>query len=61
MKTYACVVMIDLDDDVTYDLPTNWNWSELIGPEVRGVTIFDVTDADVERVRITVDGAEEIC
>ena len=61
MKTYACVVMIDLDDDVTYDLPANWNWSELIGPEVRGVTIFDVTDADVERVRITVDGAEEIC
>ena len=42
--------------------PVDWNWSEIVGPDVRvgPVTVIDVTDEPIERLRISADGVEEI-
>ena len=62
MKTYACVVTIDMDEDCPMGNPVDWSWSALVGPDVRvgPVTVIDVTDEPIERLRISADGVEEI-
>lgn len=60
MKTYACVITIDLDDEDGYDHPAKWQWDELIGGGVHAVTVYDVTDTPIERVRLTNQGPEEV-
>ena len=60
MKSYSCIVTIDIDDENGYDHPAKWQWDELIGDGVRAVTVHDVTDGPVERVRLTAEGDEVI-
>jgi hypothetical protein len=59
MKTYACVVYITLEDE-GFDHPARWQWDELIGEGVETVTVYDVTDGPIERVRLTAEGLEDI-
>ena len=60
MKTYAVVIHLEIDDDETWSHPASWLYDELIGSEVRAVTVYDVTDEPVERVRIDAEGVEEM-
>lgn len=60
MKTYAVILHIEVDEDSGYDHPATWQYDELIGDGVVGVTVYDVTDEPVERVRISVDSVEEM-
>lgn len=60
MKTYSCIVNIEIDDEEGYDHPAKWQWDELIGTGVVSVTVYDVTDAPIERVRLTNTGPEEV-
>ena len=59
MKTYAVILHIEVDED-SNEHPANWQYDELIGEGVYGVTVYDVTDETVERLRIDADGVEEI-
>jgi hypothetical protein len=60
MKKYAVVVHLEIDEDEDVYHPAKWGFDELIGSEVTGWEVFDVTDEPVERVRIDADGAEVI-
>ncbi len=60
MKTYAVVIHLEIDEDEDSYHPATWQFDELIGGEVRGWTVFDVTDEPIERVRIDAFDAEVI-
>lgn len=61
MKIYSCVITIAVEDDGNhYDYPAKWNWGELIGEGVEAVSVYDVTDGDIDRVRLTANGPEDI-
>ena len=60
MKTYAVILHIEVDEESNYDHPARWQYDELIGEGVRGVTVYDVTNESVERLRIDADSVEEI-
>lgn len=60
MKTYAVVIHIEIDEDEESYHPATWQFDELIGGEVRGCTVFDVTDEPIERLRIDATDAEVI-
>ena len=60
MKTYAVVITLEIDESNSFDHPAKWQFDELIGGEVRGWTVFDVTDEPIERVRIDAFDAEVI-
>lgn len=59
MKTYSCVITIDIDEEDGYDHPAKWQWDELIGSGVQSVTVYDVTESPIERARLTATGVEE--
>ena len=59
MKTFACVVYMRIEDE-SNEHPAKWMWDELIGEGVESVTVYDVTDGPVERVRLTAEGPEDI-
>ena len=59
MKTYAVILHIEVDED-SNENPAKWQYDELIGESVYAVTVYDVTDETVERLRIDADGVEEI-
>ena len=52
MKIYSCVVTIAVEDD-TYSHPRKWDWDELIGENIKAVDVYDVTERDIEGVRLT--------
>ena len=58
MKIYSCVVTIAVNDEG--DNPVRWNWVELMGNGVQNLDVYDVTEHDVERVRLTATGVEEV-
>jgi hypothetical protein len=60
MKKYAVVVHIELDGDEGFCHPVKWQFDELIGNEVTGWEVFDVTEKPVERLRIDAEGVEVI-
>jgi hypothetical protein len=60
MKTYAVVLTIEIDEGEDWNHPRNWQFDELIGGEVTGWSVLDVTDSAVERARIDADGVEVI-
>jgi len=60
MKTYAVVITLEIDDSNSWDHPAKWQFDELIGGEVTGWSVLDVTDSAVERARIDADGVEVI-
>ena len=60
MKTYAVVIHLEIDEDEDSYHPATWQFDELIGGEVRGWTVFDVTDEPIERLRIDAFDAEVI-
>jgi hypothetical protein len=60
MKKYAVIIHLEIDEDEDAYHPATWQFDELIGGEVTGWEVFDVTDEPVERVRIDADGAEVI-
>ena len=72
MKIFSCVVTMEIEDE-TSEHPAKrlgkqrvetWPWDELLGrgphPIVRAVTVYDVTDEPIERVRLTAEGVVEI-
>lgn len=59
MKIFSCVVTMEIEDE-TSEHPAKWQWDELIGNGVRAVTVYDVTDEPIERVRLTAEGVVEI-
>jgi hypothetical protein len=59
MKTYVVILHIDIDEE-SNEHPAKWQYDELIGEGVRDVTVYDVTDESVERLRIDADGVEEV-
>jgi len=61
MRTFACVVMIDIDDVSELELlHDRARWSMALSVGVRDVTMYDVTDELIERIRLTADGPEEV-
>ncbi len=58
-KTYAVILHIEIDED-SNENPADWQFDELVGEGVFGVTVYDVTDEPVERVRISADSVEEM-
>ena len=60
MKTYAVVMTLEIDESNGWDHPAKWQFDELIGGEVTGWSVLDVTDSAVERARIDADGVEVI-
>ena len=59
MKIYAVILHIEVDED-SNEHPAKWQYDELIGEGVVGVTVYNVTDEPVERLRIDADGVEEM-
>jgi len=47
-------------EDESNEHPAKWMWDELIGEGVESVTVYDVTDGPVERIRLTAEGPEDI-
>lgn len=64
MKIYSCVLTIAVNDEVAkYNPPAKWNWVEVLGTVSNGLQsldVYDVTEHDVERVRLTANGTEDI-
>jgi hypothetical protein len=60
MKKYAVVIHIELDESEDFYPPVKWQFDELIGSEVTGWEVFDVTDEPIERLRIDAEGVEII-
>ena len=60
MKKYAAIVHLEIDEDENSYHPATWRFDELIGIEVVGWDVFDVTDKPIERVRIEANNVEVI-
>ncbi len=60
MKKYAVIVHLEIDEDEDSYHPATWMFDELIGSEVVGWDVFDVTDEPIERVRIEANNVEVI-
>lgn len=58
MKTYAVILHIDVEEDEGN--PSKWLWDDLIGDGLYQVTVYDVTDEAVERVRISAKSVMEV-
>jgi hypothetical protein len=60
MKKYAVIVHLEIDEDEDSYHPATWQFDELIGSEVVGWDVLDVTDEPIERVRIEANNVEII-
>ena len=58
MKKYAVIVHLEIDEDEDSYHPAAWQFDELIGSEVVGWDVLDVTDEPIERVRIEANNVE---
>lgn len=59
---YSVVLTIEVEPDpFMHDTPARWDWEGLIGETVLSVESFNVTNAPVERVYLSNEGATMIC
>ena len=62
MKTFSVVLTLTID--VKKYGPAVWDWAALLSlppsESINDVTIFDVTEGAIERVRLTATGPEEV-
>lgn len=58
MKTYAVILHIDVEEGE--GSPSKWLWDDLIGDGLHQVTVYDVTDEAIERLRISAEDVEEV-
>ena len=58
MKKYAVILHINVEEGE--GSPSKWLWDDLIGDGLYQVTVYDVTDEAIERVRISGKSVMEV-
>lgn len=61
MKTYAVALVLEIDDDSPlWAPPSEWDFRELVGDEVRAQSVHDITGDDNVKLVIGCDGVRRV-